>query len=192
MNTSSVCLVLSILLVGAMTQSSPQLQAFLDGHNLKRTQLKAGSVRGQPKAKAMAFLKWDNGLQATAQRTANTCIFDHDSDQDRIPAGQANNPLYGWVGQNIAMMASSTAKFDVTQSMDMWWNENRDYRYTTNTCANGKVCGHYTQMAWASTTRLGCGYRMCAENDEITMPWVMIVCNYATGGNMDGEKPYPA
>ena len=29
--------------------------------------------------------------------------------------------------------------------MDLWNNEKVDYDYGTNSCASGKVCGHYTQ-----------------------------------------------
>ncbi len=37
-----------------------------------------------------------------------------------------------------------------------WWGEYSDYTFSTNGCAAGKACGHYTQMAWATTTKLGC------------------------------------
>ena len=37
-----------------------------------------------------------------------------------------------------------------------WVNEEADYHYASNTCDAGQMCGHYTQIVWATTTKLGC------------------------------------
>ncbi|KAL3308758.1 hypothetical protein Ciccas_012704, partial [Cichlidogyrus casuarinus] len=102
----------AIAIVGAMGMNSQERTTFLNGHNRLRGDLVAGRVPGQPKAKSMTTMIWDNGLQATAQKKADSCVFSHDTSADRTPAGQASNQLYGWIGQNLAMMASSTGTFN--------------------------------------------------------------------------------
>lgn len=40
--------------------------------------------------------------------------------------------------------------------------------------------GHYTQVMWSSTFKVGCGYTEAAGT----------VCNYSPAGNMGGESPF--
>jgi pathogenesis-related protein 1 len=68
--------------------------------------------------------------------------------------------------------------------IDDWGGEKDDYDSASNTCAIGKVCGHYTQMVWKSTTEIGCGKAVCPDNSQI---WV---CNYRPAGNIVGQHPY--
>ena len=47
--------------------------------------------------------------------------------------------------------------------------------------------GHYSQLVWAETDRLGCGSANFQENGM----WAfMLVCNYAVAGNMQGGSVY--
>jgi pathogenesis-related protein 1 len=66
--------------------------------------------------------------------------------------------------------------------VDSWGNEVKNYDYESNSCHS--VCGHYTQVVWKSTTEVGCGMVVCADNEQI---WV---CQYNPRGNMMGERPY--
>ena len=49
---------------------------------------------------------------------------------------------------------------------------------------NASGCGHYTQVVWRDTRRLGCGMATCSSGAEI---WT---CNYDPPGNYLGETPY--
>lgn len=49
---------------------------------------------------------------------------------------------------------------------------------------NASGCGHYTQIVWRDTRRLGCGVATCPGGAEI---WT---CNYDPAGNYVGEEPY--
>ena len=49
---------------------------------------------------------------------------------------------------------------------------------------NSSGCGHYTQVVWRSTLRLGCGMATCPDGAEI---WT---CNYDPPGNWVGETAY--
>jgi pathogenesis-related protein 1 len=71
-----------------------------------------------------------------------------------------------------------------TQVVDAWGDEQRDYDYTSNRCAAGKQCGHYTQLVWTTTEEVGCGMAICPTKGQV---WV---CNYRPTGNIIGMRPY--
>ncbi|MBZ5708572.1 CAP domain-containing protein [Nannocystis pusilla] len=62
-----------------------------------------------------------------------------------------------------------------------WVAEEADYDDETNTCSG--VCGHYTQVVWRDSRRLGCGMAVCGDQEV----WI---CNYDPPGNITGEWPY--
>lgn len=65
-----------------------------------------------------------------------------------------------------------------------WAGEEKDYDYSSNTCADSKVCGHYTQIVWADTTEFGCQQYNCQDGRPV------LVCRFLPAGNVIGEKPY--
>ena len=74
--------------------------------------------------------------------------------------------------------------------IDGWASEAADYAYATNSCADGKVCGHYTQVVWRDSLRLGCGMVRCDGAGVplgVSQIWV---CNCDPPGNVDGLRPY--
>jgi pathogenesis-related protein 1 len=62
-----------------------------------------------------------------------------------------------------------------------WASEARNYDYRANRCRG--VCGHYTQIVWRDTQRVGCAVAR-GRGREV---WV---CNYDPPGNWRGERPY--
>lgn len=38
--------------------------------------------------------------------------------------------------------------------------------YATSSCKPGKMCGHYTQMVWKTSTKVGCAYAVCEDSQE--------------------------
>lgn len=118
-------------------------------------------------------MTWDDDLEAVAQAWANNCEWGHN-------AGRSDN-YPGYVGENIYGSSGTPSGASVTAS---WASEEADYDYATNTCTD--VCGHYTQIVWANSTKLGCAMTNCPG-----LPYPnFVVCNYAPGGNYNGEKPY--
>ncbi|KAI3435045.1 SCP domain-containing protein [Psidium guajava] len=71
-----------------------------------------------------------------------------------------------------------------TRAVNMWVGEKPYYSYNSNSCAPGKVCGHYTQVVWRNSVRLGCAKARCATGGTL------ITCNYDPPGNVVGQKPY--
>ena len=65
--------------------------------------------------------------------------------------------------------------------VDRWVAEVAEYDIRTDKCRG--VCGHYTQVVWRDSQRLGCAMVTCGDSEV----WV---CNYDPPGNFLGQKPY--
>jgi len=130
-------------------------------------------------------MTWDTALASVAQAYADKCIWGHNSDasSDYQAAGGT-----GYVGENLG--AGSSSSYTYTSAITSWWDEHSQYTYATKACSG--MCGHYTQMAWASSVRLGCGVKRCTSGAQ-GISWgqaTIVVCNYAPGGNFNGNHPY--
>ena len=129
-----------------------------------------------PKASIMPPIKWNTQLAVWAQKYENSCPgLVHSSDSART-----NVAGFAYIGENLAAGYDSWAS-----AAQAWVNERAYFTYPT-TCATGKVCGHYTQVIWASSTDVGCGYSYCPS---LTYKRYYR-CVYGPGGNYVGEAPY--
>ncbi len=128
-------------------------------------------------------LVWDDGLAAFAgqwadQLASSGCDMRHRPDNDygeNLYWGSANR----WSDGRVELQAVGAERV-----VGAWAAEERDYDYSANRCASGKQCGHYTQVVWAHSARLGCARAVCADQSQV---WV---CNYDPPGNYVGVKPY--
>ncbi len=130
----------------------------------------------QPKAQKMPKLEWDFALEDIAQQYVDRCVGGHNPDRSK------DYPVY--VGENIYSGSAKSLVMNMTRAVELWDSEKKDYDYASNSCRG--VCGHYTQVVWADTTKLGCGRANCPG---LGFPY-NIVCNYAKGGNYAGVRPY--
>jgi hypothetical protein len=127
-------------------------------------------------------LVWDPALAAVAQAWAEQCVDDA-SPIGLIDHNAGRSDTYpGYVGENIYGSGGSATG---PAAVALWVSEEPDYDYATDTCAPGKTCGHYTQVVWRASERLGCGLHDCPG---LTFG-SSVVCNYSPGGN-SGGKPY--
>jgi len=78
----------------------------------------------------------------------------------------------------------SVQRVDEREVVQAWYDEVQWYDYEKNSCQEGKVCGHYTQVVWHTTTEVGCAATVCEDFSQI---WV---CEYAPAGNVVGKRPY--
>uniref|UniRef100_A0A8C6T5L1 SCP domain-containing protein n=1 Tax=Neogobius melanostomus TaxID=47308 RepID=A0A8C6T5L1_9GOBI len=124
----------------------------------------------------MLPLKWDRNLKLVAEGYAAKCIWNH-------------NPELEDTGENLF---AGTGQLDLERAMEKWFLERMDYNYDNNSCDEDKMCGHYTQMVWADTHRVGCAVHLCAQMEGLawTEPSNFLVCNYYPPGNYEGERPY--
>ncbi|XP_020096385.1 pathogenesis-related protein PRB1-2-like [Ananas comosus] len=159
----SYSLVLLLVSAAAMfatgfAQYSPQ--DFLKPHNAARASVGVGPLR------------WDNKLAAYAQNYANR----RRGDCKLIHSG-------GPYGENLFW--GSGKKWSAANAVASWVAEKRYFNYRSNKCAPpGKVCGHYTQVVWAKSVRVGCAAVTC--DDGATF----IICSYDPRGNVQGQRPY--
>ena len=83
----------------------------------------------------------------------------------------------------------------MTAFSQMWYNEVKDFpkanvgSYSSN--GGTDVVGHYTQLVWGSTKKIGCGW---IEFEDINAPSYKyrktLICNYGPGGNVLNTKMY--
>ena len=164
---------LSLVLVAAASCSpgtsldEEQVDAFVAAHNEVRF-----AVQPAPDP-ALPPLGFDADLARTAQDWSARCVFEHSS---------GNN-----LGENLAIFSGAdSSPGDV---VDAWASEDAFFDYVENACANGEQCGHYTQIVWRDTERVGCGVSSC-NFDELGGEGLFWVCNYDPPGNFIGSRPY--
>jgi pathogenesis-related protein 1 len=168
-----------VFLLYLMTTLSAQAESFdatemLAVHNHWRTKVGSPPLIYSPEL-AASSQRWADHL-----KVENHCRMQHSQ-----PDGKYGENLY-WA----SAIRWSDGKREVQQVspqkvVDTWGNEVKDYNYALNSCTQGKMCGHYTQVVWKSTARVGCAFAVCADSSE--QVWV---CQYQTPGNWVGEKPY--
>ncbi|KAF8392921.1 hypothetical protein HHK36_021161 [Tetracentron sinense] len=89
----------------------------------------------------------------------------------------------GPYGENIFW--GSGTDWTPAQAATDWVSERKWYNYFKNSCAGGEQCGHYTQIVWNGTMRVGCARVTCFGDRGVFM-----TCNYDPPGNYIGERPY--
>ena len=134
-------------------------------------------------------LIWSDGIADYAQQwagylaTKNSCRMKHRPWKGEFAQRYGEN-LY-WAS-SIHRDSGKNDRQDI-QPEDVvvsWAGEKKHYDYQNNSCKPGKSCGHYTQVVWKNSERLGCAMAFCADNSQI---WV---CNYDPPGNFTDELPY--
>ena len=146
-----------LLFVTTCAAQSPVASEMLAAHSAVRASLK------------IPPLTWSDQLAARAQEWANTLLA----------RGQFQHRPKSEYGENLFDIFGETAS--PQRVVEAWASESADYDYASNKCR--KVCGHYTQIVWASTKKVGCGV---ARNSRREV-WV---CNYDPPGNCVGTRPY--
>ena len=150
-----------------------EAQGWLDAHNAVRS-----AARPAPNP-PLSPLTWSSEAAAVAQAWADRCVYQHN-------AGRGDR------GENIAASAPAN-RWTLADAASAWAGEAQDYDYSSNGCAPGKQCGHYTQMVWRDTQRVGCARRTCQANSPFGAQfpsWDFWVCDYEPPGNFVGRRPY--
>ncbi|XP_069194377.1 uncharacterized protein [Procambarus clarkii] len=169
--------------VGAQDAAAIVLQ-----HNQARSRVAMGQERRgtpgpQPKAGNMMLMEWDAELAVVAQRHADQCVFDHEcADCRRVSR-------FG-VGQNlfISFQSNFDARVQWSRAIKSWYDEVADFSPADiEPFQFAKGVGHYTQMLWWKTDRVGCGFTMFQEGGW----WKKLyTCNYGPAGNIIFSQMY--
>lgn len=123
----------------------------------------------------VAPLAWDPALgqaaAAYAQQMAFSGVFAHSNRKARPGTGENL-----WMGTRGA--------FSLETMVSNWASEGRWFRAgvfpNVSSTGNWEQVGHYTQIVWPTTTRVGCALASTAATDYL-------VCRYSPAGNIDGR-----
>uniref|UniRef100_A0A8C2N8N4 GLIPR1 like 1 n=2 Tax=Capra hircus TaxID=9925 RepID=A0A8C2N8N4_CAPHI len=134
-----------------------------------------------PPAADMKYMSWDEALAKTAEAWAKKCKFSHNSCSSKL---YECHPTFQYAGENLWLgpLTISAAKF----AIDMWYDERKFYDFNTKSCS--KICGHYTQVVWADSYKVGCAVAICPNFGSPDS--ALFVCNYAPAGNYPNMSPY--
>lgn len=137
-------------------------------------------------ASAIPHLTWDLDLAQVAQNYSDLCNSAHNVNRASQYAALGGS---GPVGENIAAGSMLT---DLGALVN-WSAESADYNMEPvgSPIPGGHIVGHYTQVVWANTAKVGCGVTNCAGGiTGLNYSGNMIVCNYSPAGNFVGQIPY--
>ena len=142
------------------------LDVMLAEHNAARAEVGVGPVT------------LDTDLNAAALAYAEVLIangrFEHS------PGASRPNQ-----GENL--WAGTASAFSFKQMVDGWINEKQFFRDgvfpDVSTTGQWQDVGHYTQIIWRNTTKIGCGIASNAQRD-------VLVCRYSPPGNFIGQRVF--
>ncbi|XP_062921597.1 peptidase inhibitor 16-like [Mobula hypostoma] len=147
--------------------SEAEKKDLVNAHNEYRSRVMDASY--------MLRMKWDNDLEELALTHAKECIWEHNKNR-----GQTGENLY-----------SVTGTVDLKLAVEKWYLEAANYTYDTMECSPLKMCGHFTQVVWADSDKVGCASHFCDVLQGLTDNNLSIlVCNYSPPGNVLGQNPY--
>ena len=135
------------------------------------------AVHNQARAAAgVAPLVWDPALEAGAaayaRQLAASGVLRHSNRQARRG-----------IGENLWM--GSRGYWPVETMVGSWTAERRFFRAgifpAVSRNGNWADVGHYSQMIWPTTTRIGCAIGTSAR-------WDALVCRYSPAGNIDNRR----
>jgi len=163
-------------LYASMTQT--QIQSILDVHNQARALV------------CQSGLEWDDAAAKTAQNyldnNGGQCPPGHSTQSLRDSSyrnfgGTCSNPTFPYcstamLGENIAW--GSIGFYTPAKLVDLWVGEKADFSCGTLPSYQSST-GHYSQVVWSGTTRVGCGIRDCSDG------MTMLLCNYYPLGNFN-------
>jgi hypothetical protein len=153
------------LMTGAIDRTTGMEQRLLATHNRERARM---GVPG---------LEWDKALAADAaiwaDALARTNSFEHSPADSSDPDVQGEN-----------LWAGTPGAWAPEEMVGYWVAEKRDYRPgifpAVSRSGDLENVGHYTQLIWRSTRKVGCALARSANED-------ILVCRYSEGGNVIGE-----
>ncbi|XP_048357439.1 glioma pathogenesis-related protein 1-like [Sphaerodactylus townsendi] len=146
----------------------------VDAHNKHRAAVK-------PSASNMLYMTWDVALARTARAWANRCTFKHSPYRKSHP-----DSSFWLLGENLWMSNAVRRHFDPTGPIASWNSEVKSYKFNSHQCE--RVCGHYTQIVWDVSYKVGCAIVFCRKTDR-SKNIEIFVCNYGPGGNFP-RRPY--
>ncbi|GAA5890737.1 hypothetical protein JCM6882_000639 [Rhodosporidiobolus microsporus] len=110
---------------------------------------------------------WDAEMAANAATYIDACNFQHSS------SGYAENLAFSWQETTMAQ-----------DGVDMWMEEAANYDYSDPTSTAKGETGHFMNVVWASTTRIGCAEKYCSSLTGVpydNASGTIFICDYVGG-----------
>ncbi|XP_070588619.1 cysteine-rich venom protein LIO1 [Erythrolamprus reginae] len=157
--------------IDSQSPRRPEIQNLIvDTHNSYRRSV-------SPTATNMLKMEWYPEAAASAERWAYQCVYDHSQDYERVIDGIQ-------CGENIFKSSNVRPWTEVLQS---WYDEYRNFVFGVGANPSDSVIGHYTQIVWYKSYRVGCAVAYCPSN-----PYnYFYVCQYCPAGNFAGQTATP-
>ena len=115
-------------------------------------------------------MAWSDEVAQTAQAWAN-----HLKSTKGCGLEHADGTGYG---ENLA----AGTNVDAARAVEMWANEVKNFSYSPKYTFETDT-GHYTQIVWRGTERIGCASAACERSK-------VVVCRYDPPGNYIGQPVY--
>lgn len=123
----------------------------------------------------VAAIEWSAELAAYAQQWADYlakqgCKLQHRPYKGKYAQQHGENIFWG-----------SGSSYGTIDAAKEWYKEKKKFKGGASWM---RGAGHYSQMVWRKSTKLGCGVARCPNGA------IIVVGNYDPAGNMVGQKPY--
>jgi hypothetical protein len=161
-------ILLSPLVMGGVDLTANREARLLAAHNRERD------------AYGLPLLRWDTQLEGSAARWGEhlkkTGMLVHFVSHPNDPDPEGEN-----------LWAGTRGRFSPEEMVGLWIAEKKHFKpgRFPNNSRTGRVddVGHYTQLMWRSTGRVGCALTQNSREE-------FLVCRYSEGGNVIGEQPF--
>jgi uncharacterized protein YkwD len=162
--------------------SKDLISAFVAAHNAARARTDLNPLPSPP----LPQVTWDPILADAAYNYLTKCVASPDAslvehNMDRTSDYQALGGTDSYVGENIYGTTGTTVA--PADAVEAWMSEATAFNYSK---PNYSAAGHYSQVVWRASVRIGCAIVNCPNAHANNT----VLCNYAPGGNIPGQKPY--
>ena len=173
---------------GVMSHNEKKI--ILMTHNSLRNQIALGTNSIGPRlpyAQNMIQMYYNDAIGAKAQAWANKCTFKHS------PMNERKQPMFK-TGENIYQTTwyNGRPEKNWQRIIEFWFSEIKDFagKSVVTYSNQGKNTGHFTQLIWAYSYFVGCGYASFSSAPRTVTH--LHVCQYGPVGNIIGFPIYKA
>ncbi len=162
--------------------SKDLINAFVAAHNAARARMDLNPLPSP----GLPQVTWDPILADAAYNYLTQCVPSADAslvehNMDRTTEYQALGGTDSYVGENIYGTTGTTVA--PADAVNAWMSEASSFNYSK---PNYSTAGHYSQVVWRTSVRIGCAIVNCPNAHSNNT----VLCDYAPGGNVPGQKPY--
>ncbi|KAK4234139.1 CAP domain-containing protein [Achaetomium macrosporum] len=161
----------------SVAQPSDFQSTALYHHNVHRFNHSAGA------------LEWSDEHAQYARTLAERCVFEHDTSIGGGEGYGQNLAMWGSTGNPEALGATQAVARAVSNG---WYNgevilfPSSEYGKSTPDMSQFEKWGHFSQLVWKDTKKVGCASVFCQPGTLSSMGSWYTVCNYYPAGNVGG------